>query len=147
MKAKKVLFATDFSTISDSALRVATFLARALQATLVVVHVEEPPIAYGAGDMYYGVPDPNTTALRQMLAAIRPHDEEVPVEHLLLAGDPAQEITSAAKRDEAEMIVLASHGRSGIYRFLMGSVAEQVLRQATCPVVTIKTNAQLSANS
>ncbi len=58
MHASKILFPTDFSTLSDAALKHATVLARDMGAKLLIVHVEEPPAAYGTGEMYYGIPIP-----------------------------------------------------------------------------------------
>jgi nucleotide-binding universal stress UspA family protein len=65
--------------------------------------------------------------------------EKVPVEHqLLFVGDPAAEILRVAQAVKADLIVLGTHGRTGLGRLLMGSVAEQVVRRAPCPVVTVK---------
>ena len=66
MKANKILFPTDFSTCSDAGLKYATSLARDTGATLVIVHVEEPPMAYGGGEMYYGMTEPDYAALQKM---------------------------------------------------------------------------------
>lgn len=148
MQAKKILFPTDFSTVSDEALKFATMLARDTGAKLVILHVEEPPTAYGGGDMYYGVPEPDTGALKRMLEALKPDDAKVPYEQHLVLGSPADEIIEYAKREQVDMIVMASHGRTGIVRFLMGSVAERVVREAPCPVVTVKAHqAALAAGS
>ena len=76
MHAKKILFPTDFSTLSDAALRHATVLAHDMGAKLIIVHVEEPPAAYGAGEMYYGMPDPDMPALTKMLEAVVPSDPQ-----------------------------------------------------------------------
>lgn len=138
MQAKKILFPTDFSTVSDEALRFAAMLARDTGATLHIVHVEEPPTAYGGGEMYYGVPEPDTGALKRMLEAVKPDDPKVAHEQHLLIGNPADEVIEYAKREQVDMIVMASHGRTGVLRFLMGSVAERVVREAPCPVVTVK---------
>src|SRR5688572_32255649 len=59
MNAKKILFPTDFSTCSDAGLEQATTLARDAGAKLLIIHVEEPPIAYGGGEMYYGISEPD----------------------------------------------------------------------------------------
>jgi nucleotide-binding universal stress UspA family protein len=138
MQAKKILFPTDFSTVSDDALRFAAMLARDTGATLHIVHVEEPPTAYGGGETYYGVPEPDTGALNRMLEAVKPDDPKVAYEQHLLIGNPADEVIEYAKREQVDMIVMASHGRTGVLRFLMGSVAERVVREAPCPVVTVK---------
>jgi nucleotide-binding universal stress UspA family protein len=141
MYAKKILFPTDFSHLSDAALEHATTLARETGATLLVLHVEEPPIAYGGGEMYYGIPDPDDHEMRRMLAAIRPHDPAVHVEHRMVTGDPADEIVKVADEEHVDLIVMGTHGRTGLRRMLMGSVAESVVRRANCPVLTFKSHA------
>lgn len=138
MHAKKILFPTDFSTLSDAALQYATTLARDMGAKLVIVHIEEPPAAYGAGEMYYGIPDPDTAALTKMLDVVRPADAAVPFEHRLVTGEPATEIVELAKEEGVDLIVMGTHGRTGLGRLLMGSVAESVVRRAPCPVFTFK---------
>jgi nucleotide-binding universal stress UspA family protein len=138
MNAKKIVFPTDFSTLSDSALAYATTLARDAGAKLLIVHVEEPPTAYGGGEMYYGIIEPDTEALDKMLHAVVPDDPAVPCEHRLLVGNPADEIVNLAHAERADMIVMATHGRTGLKHFLMGSVAEAVVREAECPVLTFK---------
>ena len=138
MKANKILFPTDFSHTGDAALGLATALARDTGATLVIVHVEEPPMAYGGGELYYGVPEPATEDLRKMLHEIKPADPEVPHEHRLITGEPASAVVHLAEEEGVDMIVLGTHGRTGLSRLLMGSVAEAIVRRAKCPVLTYK---------
>lgn len=145
MKAKKIVFPTDFSSSSDAALKYATSLARDTGATLMIVHVEEPPLAYGGGEMYYGIPEPNTEALLKMLHAITPTDKAVPFEHRLLAGDPAGAVVEFAENENADMIILGTHGRTGLSRLVMGSVAEVIVRRSPCPVLTFKEPKQAAA--
>jgi nucleotide-binding universal stress UspA family protein len=116
----------------------AASLARDTGATLVIVHVEEPPAAYGGGELYYGMPEPDNTELLRMLYAVRPADPAVLYEHRLVSGDPAAEIVRLAETEGADMIVMGTHGRTGLRRLLMGSVAEAVVRRAACPVLTVK---------
>ncbi len=78
MKANKILFPSDFSHAGDAALEMATALARDAGATLVIVHVEEHPMAYGGGDVYYGVAEPATADLHRMLEDIKPAVPQVP---------------------------------------------------------------------
>lgn len=139
MGERKILFPTDFSHTSDAALALAVSLARERGARLLIVHVEEPPAAYGEGGMYYGMADPATEDLQRMLAAIVPDDSTVPYEHRLLAGDPASAIPQVAEDEGVELIVMGTHGRTGLLRLLMGSVAEAVVRRAPCPVLVYKT--------
>ncbi len=138
MKAKIILFPTDFSSCSDAPLEYATALARDMDAALLIVHVEEPPMAYGGGEMYYGITEPDLAELGRMLAKIVPTDPAVPCEHRLLSGNPARTIVELAKEEEVDLIVLGTHGRTGFRRLLMGSIAEAVVRTAPCPVLTLK---------
>lgn len=138
MNAKKIVFPTDFSTLSDAALEHAVALARETGAKLLIVHVEEPPMAYGGGEMYYGLPEPDHAAVEQMLSKVVPKSGDVPYEHRLLTGSPADEIVRFADNQQADLIVLGTHGRTGLRRVLMGSVAEAVVRRANCPVFTFK---------
>ena len=138
---KAILHPTDFSEHSDYAFRLAGSLARDHDAQLIVLHVV---LSMGPELVSYGeaVSERQPEAYRQKLwdelRAVRPADPEVAVEHLLAEGDPADEIVRAARDTGAELIVMASHGRTGVRRLLMGSVAEQVMRKASCPVLVVK---------
>lgn len=138
MNAKKILFPTDFSHTGDAALQLATTLARESGATLIIAHIEEAPNVYAGGEFYYGIPNPPTEELQRMLGEIKPTDPSVPYEHRLLTGDPAAAIVRLAEDENVDMIIMGTHGRTGIVRVLMGSVAEVVVRRAKCPVVTYK---------
>ncbi|MCA9143942.1 MAG: universal stress protein [Planctomycetaceae bacterium] len=138
MKATKILFPTDFSHTGDAALALATSLARDTGATLLIVHVEEPPTAYGGGELYYGIPEPATEDLRKMLHKVEPTDPAVPYEHRLVTGDPANAVVRLAEEEGVDMIVLGTHGRTGLSRLLMGSVAEAIVRRAKCPVLSYR---------
>jgi nucleotide-binding universal stress UspA family protein len=139
MNAQKILYPTDFSTMGQTALEMATSLARDRGAKLVIVHVEEPPVAYGGGEFYYGIEEPNREELKRMLAEVVPADPAVPYEQRLMIGSPATAIIEMARRENVEMIVMATHGRTGLTRLLMGSIAEEVVRKAECPVLVVKT--------
>jgi universal stress protein A len=135
MAAKTILFPTDFSTASDAALSHAASLAKSAGAKLLILHVEEPPLAYGGGELYYGLPEPNSERIQAMLEDVKPADVAVPFEHRLTMGDPAGEVVRIADEEKCEMIVMGTHGRTGLTRLLMGSVAEQIVRRAPCPVL------------
>lgn len=141
MKTKKVLFPSDFSTRGRDALEFATRLARDSGATLLIAHVEEMPVVYGDGAFYYGVPEPDRGAMEAMLHEIKPLDPSVPYEHRLVTGAPADAIVDLAKEEGVDLIVMSSHGRTGLGRLLMGSVAEVVMRRAECPVLIVKPHA------
>lgn len=138
MDVNRILVATDFSEPSHAALRLATALARDAGATLLICHVMPPEFVFGADEMdAVAVPFENP-GVRQMLVETRPDDPQIACEHHLLVGNPADEIVRFAEDQEAGLIVLGSHGRTGAARLLMGSVAEAIVRKATCPVLTIK---------
>jgi len=138
MKARKILFPTDFSPYGQEALRWATSLARDTGATLIIVHVEEPPMAYGGGEMYLGAEEGDREELRKTLVKVLPTDAKIPFQHKLLVGDPATAVVEVAEQEGADFIVMGTHGRSGLSRLLMGSVAEAIVRKAKCPVLTVK---------
>jgi len=138
MPQPTILFSTDFSHASDAALPHAEALARQQGARLLVVHVEEPPLAYGGGELYYGIAEPDTARIRAMLEAVKPADPTIPFEQRLAMGDPAAEICRIAADEGAELIILGTHGRTGLFRLLMGSVAESILRRAPCPVLVYR---------
>ena len=141
MNASKILFPTDFSTTGQHALEMATDLAKSRGAKLLIVHVEEPPMAYGGGELYYGIEEPDREQLKRMLSEVVPTDPAVPCEHRLMVGSPATAVVHLAEQEGVEMIVMPTHGRTGLLRVLMGSVAEEVVRKAKCPVLTVKAEA------
>lgn len=143
MKAERILFPTDFSHAGETALAMATSLARDTGATLLIVHIEEPPAPDAAGELY----SPSLGQLQRMLDEVHPLDPAVSCEHRLLSGDPAQVIVQLAEQEGVDVIVMGTHGRSGIRRVLMGSVAEAVVRRAKCPVLTCKQPARELAAS
>jgi universal stress protein A len=148
MHADKILFPTDFSPASEHALRWATSLARDSGATICIIHVEEPPMAYGGGEMYVGFDDASTKEeLRRVLVQVVPTDHNVAFDHKLLVGDPADAIVHEAEAEGADLIVMGTHGRTGLTRLLMGSVAEAVVRRAKCPVLTVKQPAEVPAHA
>ena len=138
MPANTIVFPTDFSTASDAALVHAAALARQSGSRLLIVHVEEPPLAYGGGELYYGLPEPNSERILKMLEDVKPSDPSVPYTHRLTMGDPAGEVVRIAEDEGAEMIIIGTHGRTGMTRLLMGSVAEAIVRRAPCPVLVYR---------
>src|SRR5262245_17944182 len=147
MKAKKILVPVDFSECSEVALDWATVLARDTGAALVIIHVETVPLTTGGGEYIYAIPEPPTQELLERLNKVLPKDPNIPVIHRLLAGDAADAIIRTADSENVDMIVMGTHGRRGITRLLMGSVAEAVVRRASCPVLTVKQPAKVPAAS
>jgi nucleotide-binding universal stress UspA family protein len=140
---KVILHPTDFSPHSQQAFQLASLLARDTGARLIVLHVIELPlIAYSGVPMAPPLPlmpGEERQALAKQLRQIRPQDPAITVEHRLEQGDPATAILEIAKETGSDLIALGTHGRTGLGRLLMGSVAEKVVRGATCPVLTVKT--------
>lgn len=135
---RRILHPTDFSDLSKAAFEVACALARDYGAELVVAHVVPPPAVYAPDGIAMPMPVEEPYAVRADLARIRPADTRVKVEHRLLEGSAATEILKLAGELHVDVIVLGTHGSSGLGRLLMGSVAEDVLRKAPCPVLTVK---------
>jgi nucleotide-binding universal stress UspA family protein len=134
-----ILHPTDFSEQSGYALLLAGALARDYGARLVVLHAVAPPtVAYGEG-IIPPEPDLLLDEARAQLEQLKVPDASVPTERRFEEGDPATEILHTAGEIHADLIVMGTHGRTGLSRLLMGSVAEQVMRQAPCPVLIVKT--------
>jgi universal stress protein A len=142
-----ILFPTDFSHASDAALEHAEALAKQRQAKLVILHVEEPPLAYGGGELYYGLPEPSSERIMKMLEDVKPKDASVAFSHKLTMGDPAAEVVRIAEEEKSDMIVMGTHGRTGMSRLLMGSVAEAVVRRSPCPVLIYRETSRLVPES
>lgn len=145
---RTILHPTDYSESSRPALELACALARDFGAKLVVCHVSPPPIIT-AGEGVGVIVDFPTGEAEQMTARLKqvlPDDPQIRVAHELLRGDPASEIVRLADEAKADLIVMGTHGRRGITRFLMGSVAEGVMRHAPCPVLTVRGPFQLPLN-
>jgi len=85
-----------------------------------------------------GVAESNRIRLADLLAHIQSIIKGVDFEQRILKGDPAHEIIRLAEREKIDLIVMGTHGRRGLSRLLMGSVAEWVMRRANCPVLTVR---------
>ena len=142
-----ILHPTDFSERSGFAFRLACSLARDYGARLVDLHVAEPPTAVAAEGVLMPPPTIDLEPLRERLQQLRQEDQKVLVEHILVQGGAAEEILQVAQERKCDLIVMGTHGRTGLGRLLMGSVAEQVVRKASCPVLTVKTPYLLASPS
>lgn len=141
---RKILYPTDYSDLSRPAFNLACALARDFGAELVVCHVAPPPIIAVADGMVVTLPSGEDELMTARLERVKADDPQVRVTHTLLRGDPAGEIVRLAGAAMVDLIVLGTHGRSGLRRLLMGSVAEGVMRTAPCPVVTMKAPAPVA---
>lgn len=146
MRIRRLLYATDFSAASRPAFRLAQGLARAFKSELVLCHAYERPTPLMAGD----VPVParvlddiwagaRKEGLRRLAALVRAAREAgLRASPLLVEGPPAAAIVRAASRKKVGLLILGTHGRTGVQRMLIGSVAERVVRTANCPVLTVR---------
>jgi nucleotide-binding universal stress UspA family protein len=135
---RTILHPTDFSGPSGLAFRMACGLARDFGARLVVLHVAEFPANVYPEATRHEDPARRHPALWAKVRRLRPPSPEVPVEHWLADGDAAEEVLRAARETGSDLIVMGTHGRTGLKHLLMGSVAQQVVRKAPCPVLTVK---------
>ena len=141
MQLKKILYATDFSEYSRAALNYASSLAAATGAKLYILHADDTTPGMVFGDVGYGyVPELDEIAKEEYdsLQKIVPTTEGVEYEHLFTRGAAAEEILTTAEKENVDLIVIGTHGRSGVSRLLLGSVAEAIVRKAACPVLTVK---------
>jgi nucleotide-binding universal stress UspA family protein len=134
---KKILVPIDFSEPSDAALLYARNLAKAFGAQLHVLHVMENQFLRATF---------NSTAAVELGMANRVAERLSPEDRTMLravsavrmSDDPYDEILRYAENEDIDLIVMGTHGRSGVARLLMGSVAEKVVRTARCPVLTVR---------
>lgn len=144
----KIIAATDFSEDSALALSFAEEIARKFAAEIIVFHVDQPlqPVAISELSPGLDVATMNRIAEEQRLLALGELDKIVArlrqsglkARGLLRVGAPFLEIINAAHSESADLIVLGTHGRTGLTHVLIGSVAERVSRKAHCPVLTIR---------
>ncbi len=140
MSFRRILIALDDSAIAAHAVQVATDLATALKAQAALVYVVDPTLAFRPDS---GIPAAEWAATlkregQSFLATTAQRTGEPPVWQFLREGKPADEILAAAREWEADLIVIGTHGRSGVSRLVLGSTAELVVRHASCPVLVIR---------
>ncbi|MCL5267715.1 MAG: universal stress protein [Bacteroidetes bacterium] len=141
---KKILVPQDFSDYSLHALKYAITFAELFKSELIILHIVEP-IVYPA-DFSFG-----QVSIPAMEEEIRKHSEEqlsellskevpegIKATPMIRVGKPFIEIVEVAKAENADLIVISSHGRTGMDHVLFGSTADKVVRKAPCPVLTIR---------
>ncbi len=138
----RILCPVDFSETSERALQYAVALARQFGAGIHLVHVWQMPVyAFPDGAVILGpdvVAEITNEMQRSLDAMIARHKEpELVIEGHLMQGVPDREVARMANQLNAELIVMGTHGRTGISHMLLGSVAERVVRTSTVPVLTV----------
>jgi len=145
LKMRRILVPLDFSGHSRKALEAAVPLARRYGGKIFLVHVVQPPVVLSplpAGGQYLAPMDnamainAAKTHLDELAAKLAPR--ELLERTLVRQGSPYHEITSAARTLKIDLIVIATHGHSGLKRVFIGSTAERVVRHAHCPVLAVR---------
>jgi nucleotide-binding universal stress UspA family protein len=144
IEIRRILCPVDFSEHSRRALDHAIAIARWYESTVTALHVfsAAPVAAYGPGPMVFEPIVLTPVDRDQLLADTRRFVEAesapgITIETLVREGNAAAEILDQAASMNADLLVIGTHGRSGLDRILLGSVAEKVLRKASCPVLTV----------
>jgi len=139
---KKILCPIDHSDCSKEALKYAVSFAMKDEAKLLLLHIIDiRSFNEGLDAMSTQIPDEETLErLRAKLLDCIPEEirDDMDVEALVVQGIPFAEIIGTAKEKDIDMIVIGSHGRTGISHMMLGSVSEKVVRKAPCPVLTVR---------
>jgi nucleotide-binding universal stress UspA family protein len=135
---RKVLCPVDFSPSTEMTIEMARQIAEANKGTVILLHVVPMPIeAVGQPLMVeplVGAEDDARRRLNRIAGESLTHSYEI----LIVTGDPAASIIEEAKEQAADLIVMATHGRTGLSHFFLGSVAERVVRESSVPVMTVR---------
>ena len=139
---KNVLFATDFSPISESALPYATAICRRFGATLHTAHVlSDASLLMMTGGVDYvsmgTIFEDAQNEANEKLEQLAPACEGIPHRNYIRHGQVWKNLAAIVENNDINLIVVGTHGRSGLGRLLLGSVAEDILRHASCPVLTV----------
>lgn len=149
---RRILHATDFSPASRPAFMRALDLARANRAELIALHVMTPPVLYTPDG--YALPQTYDRLLTDMRGAVKKQLDRlvarakaggVRARGLLVEGVPHDRIVRAARSARADLLVIGTHGRTGLARLFLGSVASRVIATATCPVLSVRAGTRSAA--
>jgi len=142
----RILVPVDLSDGSREVIDYAVKIARPFNASVEVVHAWEPP-QYVAPDLLVAAPGWNSqsleqvaveTATKELAAQVNQGDSPgVPVSQKIVVGEAASTILDLAEQEKCDLIVMGTHGRRGLPRLLLGSVAQKVVARASCPVLTL----------
>ena len=133
MRGGRILVPTDFSKTANKAFRYACTLSKTTGASLIALHVIAP--------VYYLEPADAAALVRESRAAAQKQFGRLkpsPARAMIETGIPHEVIAETARTVGADLIVMGTHGRSGLNRLMIGSVAENVVRHAPCPVLTVR---------
>ena len=147
MNIQHILAPTDFSELSKQGLTSALELAAAFGAKLLLLHVVEPPPypvegivpSHLGATLLDDLERQASNDLAQMLSETQ--GSKVEVARRVVVGIPYRKIVAVAEEEKSDLIVMTTHGRTGLSHLVMGSVAEKIVRTAPCPVLTIRPTA------
>lgn len=142
IKIENILYPTDFSRQSEAALPFVLSLARRYGSAVFPAHIISLP-AFSSFPPTQALQSIAAQALREAQEAMRrlePHWEGIPHEQLLRRGNVWQQLTELIDEKKIDLVVTGTHGRTGVSKVLMGSTAESIFRQASCPVLTVGPN-------
>jgi universal stress protein A len=145
LRFRKILCPVDFDINSIAALEIAAELARERKAVLDVLHVVPIPLGPEVAIPFDKLEGRARKRLELLIR--RKLDSKLRCALHVRTGEPANEVIHLAEETGADLIVMATHGRTGLSRLVLGSVAETVVREAPCPVLTIKPRARRRARS
>jgi nucleotide-binding universal stress UspA family protein len=144
-RAKRILCASDFSTTSARALGVAIDLTRTMRARLTIVYAHVPIAPLVPEQVIDAMTldrlerDARLWIERHIARLVKRAEKAgVRATAVIVAGDPSSQIVRTARSTRANLIVMGTHGRRGLSKFLLGSVAERVIATAPCPVLTVR---------
>lgn len=143
LRLKKILVPVDFSEFSQKAVRYAVRFAEQFSATVVLVHVVEPVRYPESVIIPLEMEEANQDRLKQARKALaasarKALPPELARECVVRLGVPFSEIVKAAKDLDVDLVIMATHGHTGLKHLLLGSTAERVVRLAPCPVLTVR---------
>ena len=151
VSVKKILLATDFSSVSEKAAAYARALARRFSSTVEIAHVFDPSVVTSYEEAIVGLPvNERRRIANENLERL--HDDfsasGIDARTTLTEGHrPFPNLLKIAKDHEVDLIVAGTESKSGVERLLLGSTAEEVIRKAECPVLTVGPNAKLPSDS
>jgi nucleotide-binding universal stress UspA family protein len=142
---RRILHPSDFSRASSAAFARAVQMARANRAELLVLHVLSPVVpmvgdGYVAPQLYEQIESSARAEAQRQLDRLlaRAKKAGARAKGLLVNGAPYEQITRLARSKRADLVVIGTHGRTGLAKFFLGSVASRVISTATCPVLTVR---------
>lgn len=140
----KILVPIDFSDYSKNALKYAVQFAKHFNSSMYLIYVIEPviyPADFSMGQVAIPAMDANIQArAEEELSNLAKNyvDPSIKVEIIIKTGKPFVEINETAKEKDIDLIIIATHGHTGVEHLLFGSTAEKVVRKAPCPVLTLR---------